>query len=68
MSRRVSLKATERNLIKRRFRECFRKIASELRAPIEIVVIARSAAVGMEFSEIESQFIALLRKGGFLVK
>ena len=48
--------AVTRNLVKRRFRELFRSVASDLRPPVDMVVIARKGVDSLPFADLKLQF------------
>ena len=52
VSKRVSKRAVDRNLIKRRFREAFRRERASLPPACDIVLIARASALGASYAEI----------------
>jgi ribonuclease P protein component len=60
VTRRVG-NAVVRNRVKRRVREAFRHQRSELRHPLDVIVIARKGAVNLASAEVESELIALFR-------
>ena len=54
--------AVVRNHVRRRLREIYRGMESELKPGYDIVVVARSAAVEAEYQLLERNFRALCRK------
>ena len=66
VTKKVSPKAVERNRVKRRVREFFRKNRAALRSPLDIVVIARRDAMLCSLTEITRTFLGALGKHGFL--
>lgn len=59
--------AVVRNRVRRRLREVYRAQENALRAGYDIVVVARSAAVDAEFSELQRSFLQLTEKLGLRV-
>lgn len=58
--------AVERARAKRLLREAFRVHQHQLRAPAEVVLVARSSIVGKAFAEAERDYLAALRRAGLL--
>ena len=56
--------AVVRNRIRRRIKEIYRLSEAELSSGAELVVVARAAAVGAEYSALESDLRRLLRQAG----
>jgi ribonuclease P protein component len=54
--------AVVRNRVRRRLREIYRSVESELRPGYDLVVVARSAAVEAEFALLERNFRYLCQK------
>ncbi|NDC38906.1 MAG: ribonuclease P protein component [Proteobacteria bacterium] len=64
ITKRVAPNATERNRVKRRAREFFRRYRSRLSQPLDIVIIARREAQHCSFTEMcEALFAALCKHG-----
>lgn len=61
VSKKVHKSSVIRNQIKRRLREIFRLHRSRFNKQIEIVISARTEAVGINYKELESEFLALLQ-------
>ncbi|MBI4599776.1 ribonuclease P protein component [Candidatus Uhrbacteria bacterium] len=53
----VSKKATQRNTIRRRFRECVRKHMGALPFSADIAIIVKQKALGAPFKEIEEEIV-----------
>lgn len=58
----VSKRATERNLIKRRIREIIRKSLKKVKAGYDLMVMANPMALKTEPKELERQALDCLRK------
>jgi len=65
ISRRVGT-AVVRNRIKRLIKESFRKNEARIKEGYDLVFIARHAAKGKSFHEVEKAFIDVLSKAGLL--
>lgn len=59
-------KATVRNKIKRRIKESIRKYERDFKSDYIIVVVARTAAVYSDFSQIDLCLCRLLEKAGII--
>jgi ribonuclease P protein component len=64
VTKKVAAKATERNLIKRRFREVSRTLYDQLPAGYDIVVTIKGGAEKAEFTEIEKELKEVFAKVG----
>jgi ribonuclease P protein component len=64
VGKRISKKAVERNLIRRRLREAARLLP--VAAGHDIVVTARARALSASYGELESGLVALLERAGLL--
>ncbi|MBX7142992.1 MAG: ribonuclease P protein component [Oligoflexia bacterium] len=62
----IDKRAVVRNRIKRRVREAFRSIQPILRAPIDIVIIARQGSGECELGQIQREFKESLKRGGYI--
>ncbi|MEQ2006105.1 MAG: ribonuclease P protein component [Limisphaerales bacterium] len=58
--------AVVRNRAKRLMRQVFRLHQHDLRAPSEIVLVARNSIAGKAFADVERDFLAALRVAGLL--
>ncbi len=58
--------AVIRNRAKRLMRQVFRLHQFDLRAPSEIVLVARDSIAGKPFADVERDFLAALRVAGLL--
>lgn len=58
----VTKKATERNLIKRRMREVVRKIVVDIEPGFDVALVAKKGIVEISFSELEGQLLGLLKE------
>ena len=58
--------AVVRNRVRRRLREIYRLHRSELKADMDIVIVARTRCVGAEYKKLESAFLDACRKLGIL--
>jgi ribonuclease P protein component len=54
-------KAVDRNRIKRRMRECIRRSAGLITAPVDVVLHPRRIAIDMEFSNLEREVAQVFR-------
>lgn len=59
----VSKKANQRNLIKRRLRAIFKKYKEDLKTGVDIIIITRPGIVRLSFKELEQIVLGLLRRG-----
>jgi len=62
-SRRVG-GAVERNRVRRRLRELVRKSRPEIKPGLQLVIIARRAAVSVSFSELEQDWLRASQRAG----
>ena len=67
-SKKVSNRAVDRNLARRRLREIFRQHRAELSGSVDLVIIARHNLLFASCAEIESEFLHLAAKAGLLNK
>ena len=58
--------AVVRSRARRLLRETFRLHQHELRQPLELVLVARASITGKNFSGVEQDYLATLRKAGLL--
>jgi len=58
--------AVVRNRARRLMRESFRLHQHELKHPVELVLVARQSIAGKRFSDVEKDFLTILRKAGLL--
>lgn len=58
--------AVQRNRARRLLRESFRLHQHEFSQPVDLVLVARNSIVGKTFSEVEKDFLQVLRRGGLL--
>lgn len=58
--------AVVRNRARRLLRESFRLHQHELSQPVDLVLVARSSIVGRPRSNVEQDFLTMLRKAGLL--
>lgn len=63
-SKKVSNRAVDRNLARRRLREIFRQHRAELSGPFDIVIIARRNLLSAPHAEVEREFMQLAGKAG----
>jgi ribonuclease P protein component len=59
-------KANVRSRARRLMREAFRLHQLDLQKPVDMVLIARGSIVGKKFSDVERDFLILLRRGNLL--
>jgi ribonuclease P protein component len=62
VSKKISTKATERNLIKRRLREAVRAILVSVKEGYDIVVFSKTNIKGQNFSQIQNEIIGVFCK------
>ena len=58
--------AVARSRARRLLRESFRQHQHELSQPVELVLVARNSIVGRDFSGVEQDFLAALKRAGLL--
>ena len=63
----IDKRAVVRNRIKRRIREVFRLHRSQLRKPIDIVVVARRESGTIAYRDFEREILGALRSKGYLL-
>ena len=68
ITRKVDPHAVNRNRLKRRLREIFRITYQALRAPFDIVIIARKNATDCEMADIRREILGTLKHAGLLAK
>ena len=59
--------AVVRNRVRRRLREIYRLNEAKFQPGWDIVVVARTKAVGAEFCKLEEGYLALAKKAGILI-
>ncbi len=67
-SKKVSNRAVDRNLARRRLREIFRHHRAELSGAVDLVIIGRHNLLSASYAEVESEFLRLAEKAGLLKK
>ncbi len=67
-SKKVSNRAVDRNLARRRLREIFRQHRAELSGASDMVIIARHNLLFASHAEVEAEFLKLSQKAGLLSK
>lgn len=65
-SKKVSNRAVDRNLARRRIREIFRQHRAELSGPFDLVIIARRNLLSAPYADVESEFLRLAKKAGLI--
>jgi ribonuclease P protein component len=65
-SKKVSNRAVDRNLARRRLREIFRQHRSDLAGPFDLLIIARRNLLAASYAETEREFLWLAKKAGLL--
>jgi ribonuclease P protein component len=67
-SKKVSNRAVDRNLVRRRLREIFRHHRAELSGPVDLVIIGRRNLLSAPYADVEREFLRLAEKAGLLKK
>lgn len=67
-SKKVSNRAVDRNLARRRIREIFRQHRAELSGPFDLVIIGRRNLLFATHLEVEAEFLKLVQKAELLKK
>jgi len=67
-SKKVSNRAVDRNLVRRRLREIFRQHREQLSGPFDLVIIGRRNVLSASYEEVEAEFLKLVEKAGLRVK
>ncbi|NOU36578.1 MAG: ribonuclease P protein component [Kiritimatiellaceae bacterium] len=67
-SKKVSNRAVDRNLARRRLREIFRQHRTELSGPFDLVIIARQNLLAASYADVEREFLRLAEKAGLLTQ
>ena len=65
-SKKVSRRAVDRNLARRRLREAFRTHRDELTGAVDVVLIGRRNILDATQAEVEAEFLRLADKAGLL--
>ncbi len=65
-SKKVSKRAVDRNLGRRRLREAFRTNRDQFQGDVDVVIIARRNILKATQAEVESELLYLARKAGFV--
>ena len=60
--------AVVRNRARRLLREVFRRHQHDLSQPVDLVLVARNSIVQKGFSDVEKDFLTILRKAGLLAQ
>lgn len=60
--------AVVRNRARRLLREAFRVHQTELKQPVDLVLVARQSIVGRKLAGVEKDFLATLNRAGLLLK
>ncbi|MBM4152874.1 MAG: ribonuclease P protein component [Kiritimatiellaceae bacterium] len=63
-SKKVSNRAVDRNLARRRVREIFRQHRAELSGAVDFVIVARRNLLTAAHADVEAEFLRLTRKAG----
>lgn len=67
-SKKVSNRAVDRNLARRRLREIFRHHRAELSGELDLVIVGRRNLLFASYAETEAEFLKLAQKAGLLKK
>jgi ribonuclease P protein component len=65
-SKRALRRAVDRNAVRRRFRECFRKNRLRFAGGADMVLVGRTAALGAPYTALEREMLRLAGKAGLL--
>lgn len=65
-SKKVSNRAVDRNLARRRLREIFRQHRDELSGSFDMVIIARRNLLSAPYEDVEHEFLRLAEKAGLI--
>ena len=65
-SKKVSNRAVDRNLARRRLREIFRHHRAELSGSFDLVIIARRNLLSADYAVVEREFLKLAERAGLL--
>ena len=65
-SKKVSNRAVDRNLARRRLREIFRQHRADLSGGFDLVIVARRNLLAASYVEVEAEFLKLAQKAGLL--
>ncbi|MBI4253110.1 ribonuclease P protein component [Candidatus Uhrbacteria bacterium] len=60
VANKISKKATERNTIKRRLRECVRKNIVLCTSPVDVVIVVKQSALGAKSALLEPEIVRTL--------
>jgi ribonuclease P protein component len=63
-SKKVSLRAVDRNRARRRLREAVRRNRHRMTGPVDLLIIARRTILRASHSDVEQEFLYLARKAG----
>lgn len=66
VSKRISKKAVERNLIKRRLRAAYRSLKQEVPPGCLLLFVARPATLEVSYADLQKQMRSLIEKAGLL--
>jgi ribonuclease P protein component len=66
ITKKVAVRAVDRNRFKRVLRDTFRRVRAHITAPIDIVVVARRDIASVEGKKVAAEFLALLTQEGLL--
>ncbi len=58
----VHKRAVKRNLLRRRIREILRKHLTEIKPGYDVMVMAQTRALDLEYAELETQLLSCLKK------
>jgi len=68
VSKRISKKAVERNLIKRRLRAAYRSLKQEIPHGYLLLFVARPATLEVSYADLQQQMRSLIEKAGLMQK
>lgn len=66
VSKKISKKAVERNKIRRRIYEVLRLNLDKIKTPYDIVFLVKKGVISLEYCEIESEIMYILKKSKLL--
>lgn len=68
ITKKLEKRATRRNKLKRRLKEAFRQIRGKLRAPRDIVIVARRGAIELSAAEVKEELLSICLKAKIITE